>query len=59
MRKLVYSTSLSLDGYINAEAGDPSWLVPDKELHGHFNDIEWETDLLLYGRRVYELMSGY
>ncbi len=28
MRKLVYATSLSLDGYIDDEAGDPSWVVP-------------------------------
>jgi len=59
MRKLVYSTSLSLDGYIDAAAGDPSWVVPDDELHRHFNDVERETDTLLYGRRMYELMAGY
>ena len=59
MRKLVYATSLSLDGYIDAEAGDPSWVVPDEELHRHFNDIEREIDTLLYGRRMYELMAGY
>jgi dihydrofolate reductase len=59
MRKLVYTTSLSLDGYIDAAAGDPSWLVPDEELHRHFNDIEREIDSLLYGRRMYELMAGY
>jgi dihydrofolate reductase len=59
MRKLVYSTSLSLDGYIDAAAGDPSWVFPDEELHKHFNDIEREIDTLLYGRRMYELMAGY
>ena len=59
MRKLVYSASLSLDGYIDAETGDPSWVVPDEELHRHFNDIERETDTLVYGRRMYQLMAGY
>lgn len=59
MRKLVYSTSLSLDGYIDAAAGDPSWVFPDEELHRHFNDVERETDTLLYGRRMYELMAAY
>ena len=59
MRKLVYATSLSLDGYIDTDAGDPSWVVPDEELHRHFNEIERETDTLLYGRRMYELMAGY
>jgi dihydrofolate reductase len=59
MGKLVYSTSLSLDGYIDASAGDPSWVYPDEELHRHFNDLEREIDTLLYGRRMYELMVGY
>ena len=59
MRKLVYSTSLSLDGYIDSAAGDPSWVAPDEELHRHFNDVEREVDTLLYGRRMYEIMAGY
>ncbi len=59
MGKLIYSTSLSLDGYIDSSTGDPSWVVPDEELHAHFNDIERDTDTLLYGRRMYELMAGY
>src|SRR5262245_39775412 len=59
MRKLVYSTSLSLDGYIDSVAGDPNWVVPDEELHRHFNDAEREIETLLYGRRMYELMAGY
>jgi dihydrofolate reductase len=59
MRKLVYSTSLSLDGYIDSTIGDPGWVMPDEELHQHFNDLERETDTLLYGRRMYELMASY
>jgi dihydrofolate reductase len=59
MRKLVYSTSLSLDGYIDASAGDPSWVFPDEELHSHFNEVEREVDTLLYGRRMYELMVEF
>ncbi len=59
MRKLIYSTSLSLDGYIDAAGGDPSWVIPDQELHSHFNEVEREVDTLLYGRRMYELMAAY
>ena len=59
MRKLVYATSLSLDGYIDAVSGDPSWVFPDEELHRHFNDLEREIDTLLYGRSMYEIMAGY
>jgi dihydrofolate reductase len=59
MRRLVYSTSLSLDGYIDASSGDPGWVVPDEERHRHFNDIERDIDTLVYGRRMYEPMAGY
>lgn len=59
MRKLIYSTSLSLDGYIDADGGDPSWVFPDDELHKHFNDVERNIDTLLYGRQMYQLMAAY
>ena len=59
MRNVVYITSLSVDGYIEADSGDPMWLVPDEELHRHFNDLEGSIDTHLYGRRFYELMAAY
>ena len=59
MRKVIYMTSLSLDGYIEAATGDQSWALPDEELHRHFNDLEQEIDTHLYGRRMYELMVAY
>jgi dihydrofolate reductase len=59
VRKVIYVTSLSLDGYIEAATGDQSWAFPDAELHRHFNDLEQEIDTHLYGRRMYELMVAY
>lgn len=59
MRNVVYMTSLSVDGYIEADSGDPAWLVPDEELHRHLNDLESSIDTHLYGRRFYELMAAY
>jgi dihydrofolate reductase len=59
MRKVIYLTSLSLDGYIEEATGDPRWAFPDEELHRHFNDLEQEIDTHLYGRRMYELMVAY
>jgi dihydrofolate reductase len=59
MRKLIYSASLSLDGYVDSTTGDLSWGMPDEELHKHFNDFERETDTVLYGRRMYELMTDF
>ncbi|MRS05818.1 dihydrofolate reductase, partial [bacterium] len=59
MRKLIYTTSLSLDGYIAENNGSPDWVFPNEELHRHFNDLERENGTHLYGRRMYELMAGY
>ena len=59
MRKLIYMTSMSLDGYIEAASGDSRWMMPDEELHRHFNDVESTVDTQLYGRRMYELMIQF
>jgi dihydrofolate reductase len=59
MRKVIYVTSLSFDGYIEATAGDPSWDIPDEQLHRHFNELEQDIDTHLYGRRMYDLMVAY
>jgi dihydrofolate reductase len=59
MRKVIFTTSLSLDGYIEATAGDSAWDFPDEELHRHFNDLERGCDTLLYGRQMYELMVAF
>jgi dihydrofolate reductase len=59
MRHVVYIASLSVDGYIAADSGDPAWIVPDEELHRHFNHLESSIDTHLYGRRFYELMTAY
>ena len=59
MRDVVYTASISVDGYLGAEDGDDAWVVPDPELHKHFNDLEGSFDVDLYGRRMYELMAGF
>lgn len=59
MRKIIYSMSISLDGFIEAPDGDLRWSFPDEELHRHFNEQEALIDLHLYGRGLYENMSSY
>jgi dihydrofolate reductase len=59
MRDIVYFASISVDGYLGAEDGDDAWVVPDPELHKHFNDLESTCDTHLYGRRMYELMAEF
>ncbi len=57
--RVVYSMSVSLDGYINSASGSLDWVDIDEELHGWFNDRSREAGAFLYGRRMYETMAPY
>jgi dihydrofolate reductase len=57
--KLIYSAIASLDGYIADEDGGFDWAVPDEEVHTFINDLERSVGTYLYGRRMYEVMSGW
>jgi dihydrofolate reductase len=57
--RVVYSMSVSLDGYINSPAGSLDWVDIDEELHGWFNDRAREAAAFVYGRRLYETMTPY
>ena len=59
MGRLVYGFNVSVDGYIADARGDIGWSSPSEELHRYWNDVERETALSFYGRRLYELMSAY
>jgi dihydrofolate reductase len=56
MGELTYLTLCSLDGYTADGSGDFSWAAPDAEVHSFVNDLERDTGLHLYGRRMYETM---
>jgi dihydrofolate reductase len=56
VRKLVYSFTVSLDGYIAGPDGDFSWTAPDEELHRFHNERVRELGVHLLGRRLYETM---
>jgi len=55
-RKLRYSMSVSLDGFIAGPTGDFSWAAPDEELHQFHNDRVRESGGHILGRRLYETM---
>lgn len=57
MANLKYLAIASLDGYIEDEAGDFSWAMPDEEVHAFVNDLMKPAGTYLYGRRMYEVMS--
>jgi len=56
MRKLIYSMSTSLDGFIAGPGGEIDWGAPDEELHRFHNDRVREVGTQLLGRRLYEVM---
>jgi dihydrofolate reductase len=56
MRKLTFSMSLSLDGYIAGPDGGIDWSVPDEELFRFHTQQVQEIGVHLCGRRLYETM---
>jgi dihydrofolate reductase len=57
MRKLIYLMNVSLDGFIEGPNRELDWTRVDEELHRFFNDQQSDMDTLLYGRRLYEVMT--
>ena len=57
MRKLIYSMTVSLDGYIAGPDGAIDWTVPDEELFLFHTQQVQETGVHLCGRRLYEAMA--
>lgn len=57
MRKVIYSLSVSLDGFIEGPGHDIEWHIIDEEWHRYINDQERNTGAHLYGRRMYETMQ--
>jgi dihydrofolate reductase len=57
MRPVIFSMSVSLDGYIAGPDGDFAWAAPDAELHRFHNEQTRELGAHLLGRRLYETMS--
>jgi len=57
--KVVYWMAVSLDGFVETRDGKIDWTAPDDELHRFFNDYAGKVGAFLYGRRSYELMTGF
>lgn len=59
MPKLIYSFLASLDGYVADDAGGFDWAVPDEEVLDFINTVERDVGTYLYGRVMYEMMTGW
>jgi hypothetical protein len=55
MGRLVFSTSVSLDGFVDTPTHSLVWVLVDEELHSFFNDQSRELRASLYGRRMHEV----
>ncbi len=56
MRKVIYAINLSLDGCCDHTKFSPP---PDGEVLEHYTRLLREFDLLVYGRKTYQLMVPY
>jgi dihydrofolate reductase len=54
MQKLIAAINMTLDGFCDHTA-----IIPDDEIHQHYNELLKEAGALLYGRTTYQLMENY
>src|SRR5215510_12072049 len=54
MRKVIFAINMTLDGCC-----DHTKQVADEETHEYFTDLMREVDLLVYGRKTYQLMVPF
>ncbi|MQY14750.1 putative protein YyaP [Streptomyces sp. RB5] len=59
MRKIVYTHSVSLDGFFEGPGRDIGWHYVDEELHAHFNDYLGAMGGFLSGRVTHQLMADH
>jgi dihydrofolate reductase len=57
MGKLIYTALMSLDGYISDDVGNFDWAEPQEDVHRYINTLGHKLSLVLYGRKMYEILS--
>jgi dihydrofolate reductase len=58
MRKVYFFMTLSVDGYFEGKDHDISWHNIDAEVNRFVIEQLRETDIFMFGRRIYELMEA-
>lgn len=56
-RKVVYSMTVSLDGFVNGPNREIDWHIVDEEVHTFVDGQQRDVGTYLFGRRMYEVMS--
>ncbi len=54
MRRIIYFTMISLDGYMEKPGGSLDWVSVDEELFRYMNTLKRQVGGYLYGRGMYE-----
>jgi dihydrofolate reductase len=54
MRKTIYAINSTINGFADHTVG-----IADAELHNFFSDLLDEADVILFGRKTYQLMESY
>ena len=54
MRKLIAAINMTVDGFCDHTA-----IIPDEEIHEHYNELLRNAGTLLYGRTTYQLMESF
>ena len=59
MRKLFLQINVSVDGYINDDAGDIDWHFADEEFQRYIDDTLQSIDGMILGRLAFEQLAAY
>jgi dihydrofolate reductase len=59
MRKLIYQAMISLDGFYEGPQGELDRHVVDEEFNDYAAGLLNQTDILVFGRKTYEMMAAY
>jgi len=59
MKKVIFQMSVSIDGYVEGPGREIDWHIVDDEFTAYAVETLRASDVLIMGRRTYELMAGY
>jgi hypothetical protein len=59
MKKVIFQMSVSLDGYIEGPNREIDWHLVDDDFNAYAAEMLKASDVLIMGRKTYELMAGY
>ena len=59
MRKLIYLSQASVDGYVADRNGNFDWARPSEPVHRMVNDLAGSVGTYLLGRRMYDVLLAW